>query len=222
MNTTIVAEVEAKAKAKAEAEVGVVRALESRNLFRFKPEVAQVIEELIRATDAAVPNLDPAYLTQVRELTHLAAAEFALIPALVEPGVVKLAVDPVQVDRAAAGLAVLKWDCQLLTGCLALQSHTFGPNELTVFSADTSRFNTLAGDWSRLAADPRELHNFVRALERSHARHRAPLVNAVAESGVLRVQGLLWRLRLTVAALPGYPGPLEAALDDSRAALEIS
>jgi hypothetical protein len=207
---------------KAEVEVGVVRALESRGLFRFEPEVAQVVEELVEATSTAVTNLDPAYLTQVRELTHLAAAEFALIPALVNPGVVKLAVEPVQVDQAAVSLAVLKWDCQLLTGCARLQPETFSPDELTVFSGDTSRFNALVGDWPRLAADPGELHNFVRALESAHERHRAPFVNAVAESGVLRVQGLLWRLRLTVAGQPGYQGPLEAALDDSRRALEFS
>jgi hypothetical protein len=205
----------------AEIEVGVVRALESRNLFRFEPDVAQVIETFVGATNAAYTNLDPAYLTQVREQTHLAAAEFALIPALVEPGAVQLATEPVQVDGADAALAALKWDCQLLTGCLQLRPETFGPDELTVFSGDTSRFNALMGDWPKLAADPAELHNFVLTMERAHAQHQAPLVNAVAESGVLRMQGLLWRLRLTVAGLPGYSGSLEAALDDSRKALDL-
>jgi hypothetical protein len=203
-----------------EIEVGVVRALESRNLFRFRPEVGQAIEPFVEATAVAFPNLDPAYLTQVREQTHLAAAEFALIPALAEPGVIKVTVEPVEVDQADAALAVLKWDCQLITGCP--QTETFGPADLTVFSGDTSKFNVLIGDWPKLIADSQELHGFVRALEAAHERHPEPLVNAVAESGVLRLQGLIWRLRLTVAGMPGYPGPLEAALDDSRRALDLA
>jgi hypothetical protein len=205
----------------AEVEVGVVRALESRNLFRFDPEVVPVIEGLVRAANAADPDRDPVSLTQLRELTHLAAAEFALIPALADPGSVNLATEPVRVNKANAALGVLKWDCDILTGCWPLQSRIFGPDELSVFSADTIRFNVLMGDWPRLAADPGELHNFVRVLESAHAQHQEPLVNAVAQSGVLRVQGLLWRLRLTVAGLPGYSGPLEAALDDSRKAFDL-
>lgn len=203
-----------------EIEVGVVRALESRNLFRFSPEVGRTIEPFVEATTAAFPNLDPAYLTQVREQTHLAAAEFALLPGLTEPGAIKVAVDPVEVDQAHAALAILKWDCQLITGCF--ETEDFGPADLTVFSGDTSKFDALDGDWPRLISDPQELHNFVRTLEAAHEQHQAPLVNAVAGSGVLRLQGLIWRLRLTVAGAPGYPGPLEAALDDSRRALDLT
>jgi hypothetical protein len=203
-----------------EIEVGVVRALESRNLFRFSPEVGRAIEPFVEATEAAFPNLDPAYLTRVREQTHLAAAEFALLPGLTEPGAISVAVDPVEVDQADAAMAILKWDCQLITGCPTVES--FGPADLTVFSGDSSKFDALRGDWPGLTADPEELHSFVRTLEAAHERHRAPLVNAVAGSGVLRLQGLIWRLRLTVAGMPGYPGPLEAALDDSRRALDLA
>lgn len=128
----------------------------------------------------------------------------------------------VQVDVPSARLAAVKWDCKLLTGCQQLDVETFGPADFTVFSADTSRFNVLMGDWTKLATAPEEPHSFVRALERAHALHKAPLVNAVAESGVLRVEGLLWRLRLTVAGMPAYHGPLEAAVDDSRSALGLA
>jgi len=202
-----------------EVEVGVVRALESRGLFRFDANVATAVEEVVAAAERSSTSLDPAYFTRLREHTHLAAAEYALIPAFIAaPTEVER---PVPVTGPLARLAAVKYDCNLILGCWRPQGQ-MGPDDMTVFTADASRVAMLLGDFSQLADGPPVLHGLVSKLEAIHSEHPSPAVRAAVDTQAVRLQGVLWRLQLTVGGYPGYPGPLEAALDDSRDALGLA
>jgi hypothetical protein len=202
-----------------EVEVGVVRALESRGLFQFTAEAAATVEEVVVLTQRSSPGVDPEYFTRLREHIYLAAAEYALAPAFVAGP--KKAEQPVPVTDPYIRLGALKYNCNLILGCWSPQRQ-MGPEDMTVFSADVSRIATLLGDFSRLAEGPSVLHDLASKLEAAYSDHPSPTVSAVGKTQAVRLQGVLWRLQLTVGDYPGYPGPLEAALDDSRNALDLT
>jgi hypothetical protein len=202
-----------------EVEVGVVRALETRGLFRFYPDVATAVEAVVTPTERAAEGADPATFTRLREHLHLAAAEYALIPAFDVSAPVER---PVPVTGSYARLGPLKWDCTLLQDCWEPTVREMGPDEMTVFSSDAMRVTAMLGDFRRLSGGPGVLHDLVFRLEDACAKHPSPAVGAAMEGGALRLQGLLWRLQLTVGGYPGYEGPLEAAVDDSRVALGLA
>jgi len=201
-----------------EVETGVIRVLEARELFIFHPEIRGEVSAYVDSVESVLPETDPAQLSQLTELVHIAAAEFSLTPVLTDPtsDVPLPPRGPIQVAPQFARLAVLKYDCTLGTICLHNSPSDYGPSDLTVFSGDTSRFIALEGDWNELTENPAVLQSYVLRIQQVHEEHPSQLVRDVAASGVMRLQGLLWRLRLTVMRQPGYLMSLEQSVDESR------
>jgi len=201
-----------------EVETGVVGVLEAGELFIFHPDIRGEVGAYVDSVESVLPETDPAQLSQLTELVHIAAAEFSLTPVLTDPtsDVPLPPRGPIQVAPQFARLAVLKYDCTLATICLHTSPSDYGPSDLTVFSGDTSRFIALDGDWNELTQSPSVLQSHVLRLQQVCEEHPSQLVRDVAASGVIRLQGLLWCLRLTVMRQPGYLMSLKQSVDESR------
>ncbi len=199
-------------------ESGAARALESRHLFRFDPASGAVVDEFVTTAGGTETATDPAELTRIGEFVSLAAAEFALLDAV---GTQTPGTAPVTVSAAQARRGLLKYNCTIILGCRLLDPDHFGANEMTVFSSDASRIETVGMTWDAIRESPDNLHELVRRLDEAHRNHPSFLVRSVGQSGVVRIQGLLWRMRLTLAGFDSYRGPLDEALRASMAALDI-
>jgi hypothetical protein len=134
------------------------------------------------------------------ELLALTAAEFALEPVLDRPRRVVPAEQPINVAEQHARVAIVKCNCLSLLGCvgpLSWQPLTFP--DVMAFAADITK---LAAAGVPVTDPPSEIGDIARAvavIEGMHRDESAPAhVQAVGASGVLRLQGFLWAVKLSL------------------------
>ena len=188
--------------------------LEERGLFAFTPAAN---DELARFFDD--PPVAERSNPMLRELAYLTAAEYALTPVLVEPRDVLPVAEPFAVDADVARVALVKGNCVII------EYHTARVREeerltlvdVTAFSGDVSKLETVG-----LSSydPPTEIGDVARAvdeLERLHREEPSEVARAIAESGVLRLQGFLWAVKLS---LPRQD--LGEAVADAFDAFELS
>lgn len=203
----------------------VTSLLQANGLFSFGYGEEVVIRDFAASWAQSTPITEPSSVSQQIDLLHLAAAEFALVPHLVALGGVQPDFNPplgtVKVGQNEAILAVLKHNCNLITGCTARQPSDFRPDDLSVFSSDIRRMEALDVTWEDITYNPEQLYSYVRRLEDQHSRNAHPLAQAMAASHAIRLQGVLWETRLTVMGQPGYTQDLGQAISRSRENLGI-
>lgn len=186
--------------------------LEDRGVFVFDP-AAQ--EEIARWFD----SLEPAPGTElVQELVCLTAAEYASIRFVSYPRPVLPVQKPIQVTHGEALLGLLKTDCNPI---VCISDHAEGRpltlNDVTAFSSDAAKLASLGFS---IEEPPTEIGEIARAVDTLEHMHRAsPPARAVTfgESGLLRLQGFLWAIKLSLPA-----GNLEEAMAEAYEAFELS
>ena len=164
---------------------------------------------------------DPALFSQVMALTYLSAAEFALLPAFIYPEQAVIPpTAPLLVGMDHARLAILKADCPI-TWPVHPKKEGALPWDVMVFGGDVSKTAILLPEWQRMAEGPAVLYELVDQLERMHRDSGSRLATAVANSGAIRVQALLWRVKLAVAGHPSFHTGIGEAVDEALDALDL-
>ncbi|WP_189272429.1 hypothetical protein [Kitasatospora griseola] len=189
--------------------VVVVNELQRAGLFAFSSTAVEEVDEFCRswlAHDFEVSSK----LQGVRELALISAAEFSLAPAFLDPLAVR---PPYEVSRDDATIALLKSDTNMIIpvhlkgdpdqGLESLVSR----NDISVFSADIAKLQLLApGWWEEVNHDHDRVWECIEDLQYAH--RTCPWIPArmVAASPLLKIQGLLWLLRLTISRNERYEG----------------
>lgn len=183
----------------------VLRALRGRDLFEFDDEALTELAAFYEQPQALMPEPDPSVIEQARALSHLNAAEFALIPALANPDPGQLPPrSAIRVGVAWTRLALLKGDCSLIIWTHASTGGAgFAPlqaEDVAVFAGDISKSTKLRTRVDFATADDANLAEMVPTLESVHRQSHWPPAQQVADAGVLQLQGLLWTLKRSVVS----------------------
>jgi len=145
----------------------IVTRLAEANLFLFSASAREQLDSFF----ASEPRVAPLALEQSRALSYLHAAEYALLPAFMQPGYLPVtAAGPVAVSSDSARLALLKGNCSLIIWTHAPAGYGVGPlsaADLTVFSGDASKLEHLLPG-APISSDV--IAEYVRALEAAHAQ----------------------------------------------------
>ena len=200
--------------------------LEQSGLFLFDSAETRVVRDFASSTrlQQLGLELDPGSVTQTSDLLHLAAAEYAVGRSCAEAG---LGVSPPQrsapvyVTEADAVLGVLKYNCNLIDGCAARLASDFRPDDFSVFASDVRRLESFNLSWTAVTQDRQQLYYYVSQLERVHFSQGYSVASAAASTGLIRLQGVLWAMRLAIMGQPDYVTGLEQVLRDAREILGI-
>jgi len=145
-----------------------------------------------------------------RDIVYLSAAEYALLTTVVTGGDAHLLPmqGPVTVGRDAFAAAIIKADCG------GLDYHTPKNHEdavrlwdIALFGGDISKIELIHGD--RLGLD--QVESVIVDLEDRYTRSKTTIGRAIGTSGMLRIQGVLWKAKL---ALNVAPSDVESHIDD--------
>jgi hypothetical protein len=169
--------------------------LEERGLFAFTPAAHDELGQFF--DDPAIASRSTPLL---RELVHLTAAEYALVPILVEPRSVLPVAEPFTVDTGPARVALVK------ANCVIIEYHTARVREyeqltladVTAFSGDLSKLETVGLSSQNPPTEIGDVARAVDELERLHLAEPSEIARAIGESGVLRLQGFLWAVKLSL------------------------
>jgi hypothetical protein len=179
--------------------------LDRLGLFQFDSQVIDEIGEF----PAKIEEEDR--VAMLRELTFLTAAEFALEEIIAWPRDALPVHDPIQVDVRAGRLAMAKSNCRsVVWSCFGIlqPAARLTMHDVTAFSSDVAKLVQLGISPDEPPDAVSELADAVYKLEDGHMNHPSDYARALGESGVLRLQGFLWAVKL---ALPG--GDMQEATD---------
>jgi hypothetical protein len=201
--------------------VGVSRALARAGIARFQHEAQGEVAALLSEQLQRNPGQDADQLSESAELIRLSAAELALMAAFSATGGMQIPpATPLLVTDSDMRTAILKSDNPLNLGEHPANSRISAYDVLT-FGGDISKLLLIAGDWEAAVDQPSTLYTVLEDLETMHVKSGSRVAMAFAESGALRVQGLLWRVKLAVAGRPSFVMPLSEAIDEAVQALGI-
>ncbi|MBV9381246.1 MAG: hypothetical protein JOY82_04765 [Streptosporangiaceae bacterium] len=189
--------------------------LRRAGIAEYMPSAVHEVEGFVSRQERRFPSEDPVLFSRGLVLTYLSAAEFALLPAFAEPtqAVIPPAA-PLSVGEDHARLAILKSDCPISFPVHPKEQGAL-PWDVMVFGGDVSKTAILLPDWQRMTEGPAVLYDLVGRLEGMHRESESTLARDVVESGAIRVQGLLWRVKLTVAGPPSFGTGIRDALDEA-------
>ncbi|MFF0554799.1 hypothetical protein [Streptomyces sp. NPDC004266] len=193
---------------------GLVPVLEHHGLFQYAPNALEVVERFCQSWGEYESELADD-LPLVKNLILLSAAEYSLIPSFLDGSYSR----PVPVRDVDAKLAVLKCDT---TPSILIHKHAketgtpafVSAADLSVFSSDVAKLYLKDPDWWESLHNPADLWKGVEYLEEAHIRCPWPSLQALAETKLLRVQGLIWQLRLTVANRHGFDEAISGVVSD--------
>lgn len=187
----------------------------------YDASAVREVEAFVIGQERRFPSEDPALFTRGMALTYLSAAEFALTPALVEPaGAVIPPVEPLKVGWREARLAILKSDCPI-SFPIHPRHQVAMPWDIMVFGGDVSKALILMPDWQRITEGPQVLYDLVDRLEAMHRESEYGPAEGAADGGAIRVQALLWRVKLEVMGQPSFDTGIRAAIEEALDALHI-
>lgn len=187
--------------------------LEEKSLFVFDPQTHQ---EALTFFLASKPDLDPSSAL-LRELTYLTAAEFSLAPIFVEPRQTLPVPEPIPVDVAATRLALAKANCIMMEWCSGQVSEgTLRLPDITAYGGDVTKLETVGLLSHEPPTEIGDLARAIDALEHAHRGSPAELGQRIGNSGVLRLQGFLWAVKLSLPR-----GNLAQAVADAYDAFEL-
>ena len=188
------------------------RLLEELNLFAIETAAHEEIATYFDSHDEPEASV-------LRDLVILTAAEFALSPILIEPRQILPVSEAIPVSQGWGRMALLKANCVAIEWCVG-RSGAQVPStwfDVTAFGGDIAKLEAV--ELSSLEP-PREIGEVARAVDRLEHMHRdSPheLVRSVGESGVLRLQGFLWAVKLSLPR-----GDLATAVADAFEAFELT
>jgi len=185
--------------------------LSERGLFEFDPAAIFEISQGFQSVEHHASEL-------VEELVALTAAEYALMPLFGFSGSLLPVERPFHVRPSEALLGLLKTNCGL-TMCFdrVAEEKRLTLADVTAFSSDVSK---LASVDVSIEHPPEEIGDIARAvdvLERAHLESPVVRGRQFGESGLLRLQGFLWAVKLSVPQ-----GNLGQAIDDAFEAFELT
>jgi len=165
-------------------------------LFRFTEPADDVIKSFVGDSGRGHgPWTERAVAT-----IYANAAEFALLPIFAGFWDMPLPpASPVEVTENAAYLALFKGDCSTIIWTHPPDSQATSPLDITVFSGDISKLIRIRTNFLE-NYNPQSIQASAAALEDSYLVSFSPGANRIAESGVVRLQGLLWHVKLAIAA----------------------
>jgi len=191
------------------------RTIEERGLFDFGEAHAVCAEALLPFQDR-----DPRLRQFTYDFTMLSAAEYMLAPAFANPVETEFRLplhEPIAVAPFAVLTALAKADCGWtdLHGIKA-NPDAVRPWDILLFAGDMAKAELLGvGD----VHDPELVDKLVWGIESMHANSVAQQGHSIAERGLVRMQGVLWKTKL---ALQVDPDHLETYVDDYVEAYGLS
>jgi len=194
---------------------GVRDELGRAGIADYQDSAAREVASFINDQQRTYPSQESGVFSLERELILLSAAEFALAPALTQPTEAAIPPNsPLQVTEDHARLAILKYDCPL-SFPEHLRTEIVRPWDVMVFGGDISKTELVLPDWNRINEGPHIVFDLVGQLEAMHMASGSQLAQQVVESGAIRVQGLLWRMKLSLL-IPASFGPgITEAIDEA-------
>ncbi len=184
-------------------------------IAEYETSAVDEVEAFVNEQERRFSSEDPALFSRGMALTYLSAAEFALLPAFVEPTQTVIPpAAPLSVGKDHARLAILKSDCPL---SYPIHPRDMGalPWDVMVFGGDVSKTAILLPDWQRMTEGPTVLYDLVKQLEEMHRNSEFRLARDVVDRGVIRVQALLWRVKLAVTAHPSFDTGIREAVNEA-------
>jgi hypothetical protein len=166
--------------------------LKERGLFVFDDSASSEIAAWF-ASLGDVPDSG-----SVEELVCLTAAEYSLIPHFQAAESVLPLQEPIRVGEGEALLGLLKTNCNPIFCLMDLAERRPSLADVTAFSADIAKLVSVG---MALDETPEEIGDIARRvddLERAHRDSPAAGGRRFADSGVLRLQGFLWAVKLSL------------------------
>jgi hypothetical protein len=194
-------------------------ALEAKGMFVFTATASTYVSDFFSELAANVAAFDENPHAQiVQELVCLTAAEFALAPALVDARPILPIQEPTVVSDADIRLAVMKSNCNPIF-CLeaVIRDRPLTLADIAAYGSDVAKLEAV-GLSNR--EPPTEIGDVARAVDEVEQAYRqvpSGAAQAIGNSGVLRVQGFLWAVKLS---LPHRD--VVNAIDDAYEAFELS
>ncbi|MFI0906775.1 hypothetical protein ACH4TE_25115 [Streptomyces sioyaensis] len=192
----------------------IAQELTRADLFTYSGEAVAVIEDFCEKWVACASELS-AEVPRMRKLMLLAAAEFSLIPSFLMPANYGT---PFKVRGDDAMLALLKsdttpnWPFHMQAISEGRARSLLSSVDLSVFSADIAKLFLMNPEWWHKLDGPSELWKAVEEIEQIHRECPWRPLKVLGESSLLKIQGLLWQLRLTVINHSGFEGEASAVI----------
>jgi hypothetical protein len=174
-----------------------------RGVFDFSSSM-HALDEIIEEYAAAGANEDEVSYT--RDLTYLSAAEYALLPLYLEPAESLVPLEhPLLVSHEATMVAALKVDCS--TTWVHQRPEAAQLWDVALFAGDMSKIERI------LQRNPTldDIEHLVEELESRYLEGMTSVARSIGNSGVVRVQGLVWKAKL---ALVHDPDRLQHHIDN--------
>ena len=190
--------------------------LEERRLFTFGSGARQ---EISRSFADLGVHLEP-NAQFLHELTYLSAAEFALTPIFERPRTVLPVSEPLEVSELDARLALAKTNCLYVEwGCKQFQveARPLSPLDVVLFTGDVAKLAAVGLEPREPVSDIGALADAVTKVEHQYREAPTDLARRTGESGVLRLQGFIWALKLSLA----MELSLQQAVDESYQAFSL-
>lgn len=190
--------------------------LEERQLFTFDPGARHEISVSFAALEV---HLEP-NAQLLHELTYLTAAEFGLIPIFDQPRSVLPVSQPLQVSELHAHLALAKTNCLYIEwSCkrFQIEARQLSPSDVAAFTADVAKLEAVGIPSREPLSEIAQLADAVTTIEHQYRQAPTDLARRTGESGVLRLQGFLWALKLSLPT----EVPLQQAAHDSYEAFSL-
>jgi hypothetical protein len=169
--------------------------LAERGLFRFDDDARATIDDFAREMRPVASWHERALTPELTtELLALTAAEYALVPKLERLEQVVPVREPITVRCSAAILSVLKCNCASIEWC----ARSLMLSDITAFSGDISKLSSVEAFGGEMPDAIGDVARAVDRLERAHAEAPAELSQRLAASGILRLQGFLWAMKLVL------------------------
>jgi hypothetical protein len=190
--------------------------LEQKGLFSFR---SSALEEISAFSDVREPTLGLS-TDDLRELVCLTAAEFALLPIFAQPPASVLPVEePLGVERMQARLALAKTNCLYIEWCVeAAATRQLALPDVTAFSGDVAKLEALGVPSQDPPREIGRVAEVVDQLERGHREAQDSRARSIGDSGVLRLQGFLWAIKLSLGQRTLV---LQQAVEDSYGVFEL-
>lgn len=191
-------------------QIAAVRALQQAGLLAYREEslraVGQYALELAETSAMTLESIDALVAHDC-----VGAAELAVVEQAAGGHTIEL---PVTVHKAHMVLASIKWNCSGLYCPAPTAPDQYHADRITLLSGDAEKIATLAGTGLELIS-PRALHDLVRRIEDGYRTQPTSRLRAFGAGRGLRLQGVLWRLQLTIDKRPGFLEPLDTACLDT-------
>jgi hypothetical protein len=180
--------------------------IENRGIFDFS-EARQVAEDYFLQYREAGAEEGPLEFT--RDIVYLSAAEYSLLTRalIIGPGPMLPIRDPLTVGPNDMVAAIIKAICSAMNVCRPkIYEDAVQLWDIALFAGDMTKIELIHGSKLQLY----EVEDTIMQLEDQYAHSPTDVGRAIGASGMLRIQGVLWKAKL---ALNIVPNDVESNID---------